>query len=328
MKKIYGVWIIGAGGIGSRHLQALKKVRFPLKIIVIDPSEQSLNIAKERYDSMPKGSLDHEIEYKNKIPKIKKKKIDIAIVATCSDVRATTIKELLKYHDLKYLILEKILFNHKGDYSEIDKIINKKGVKTWVNCPMRMMPTYQKIEPYFKGKKISYIVTYSKLGLMTSVIHYLDHIAHLSGTTEFEINTTGLDPRHVPSKRKGFLEFNGTLTAHFANGSNTSLTCYPDGTAPVIVEIHSDRARYIGRETEEKAWLATATNNWQWEELEAPIPFQSQLTNILVEQLISTGKCDLVSYDESKKIHLNMLESLLKFIRGYSSKKYNYYPFT
>lgn len=328
MKKIHNIWVIGAGGIGSRHLQALKKIRFPLRITVIDPSEQSLNIAKERYNSMPKGSLEHEIEYENKIPKIKKEKIDIAIIATRSDVRATTVKELLKYHDLKYLLLEKILFNNKRDYSEINKIIQKKRIRAWINCPMRMMPTYQKIEKYFKNKRISYLVTWSKFGLMTSAIHYLDHVSYLSDTTEFKVNTVSLDPKPAPSKRSGFLEFNGTLTAHFRNGSNVSLTCYSKGSIPIIVEINTDNARYIGRESEGKAWLAKADNNWQWEELEAPIPFQSQLTTTLIENILTKGKCNLASYEESKKIHLNMLEPLKIFLNKNLRKKYTNYPFT
>lgn len=327
MKKIHSIWIIGAGGIGSRHLQALKKINIPLKINVVDPSEQSLNIARERYDSMPKGLLDHLIEYVNKISMVKKEMIDIAIIATCSDVRAAAVKELLKYHDVEHLILEKILFNNKQDYSKIDKIINKKDIRTWVNCPMRMMPTYQKIEKYFRNKKISYMVTGSKFGLVTNAIHYLDHAAYLSGTTEFVADTAGLDPNPIPSKRKGFLEFNGIMTAHFTNGSDAYLTCHPDGNAPVIVEIHSDSARYIGRESEGKAWLARADNNWQWEELEAPIPFQSQLSTILVENILNTGKCELVQYDESKNIHLNMLEPLRSFLNK-NNDKYNNYPFT
>ena len=212
-----------------------------------------------------------------------------------------------------------------------EKIVNKKRIKTWVNCPMRMMPAYQNIEKYFKGKIISYTVTGitgNDVGLITSSIHYLDHVAHLSGTTKFIINTAGLDPRIIPSKRKGFVEFNGTLTAHYNNGSSANIISYPKGNAPIIVQIHSNNAIYIGRESEHKAWLATEENNWQWEELEAPIPFQSQLTTVLVDKILTTGKCDLVSYNESKNIHLNMLEPLLKFLNKNSKSKYEAYPFT
>lgn len=328
MSKEYSIFIIGAGQIGSRHLQALKKVGVPLNITVVEPNEQSLNTAKERYDSMSRGTIDHKITYKNRISEIKKSRIDIAIIATCSDIRAESVKNLLEFRDVKYLILEKILFNKKSHYSEIRKIIAGKKIRAWINCPMRMMPAYQNIEKYFKNKKISYSVTGSQFGLITNAIHYLDHAAYLSGTTDFKIDASGLESKTIKSKRKGFIEFNGTLNSNFKNGSNVSLTCYSSGEAPVIVEIHTDSARYIGRESEGKAWFTNIDNGWKWEELEAPISFQSQLTNILVEKILKTGKCDLVSYEESEKIHLNLLAPLLVFLNKNSKKRYSIYPFT
>jgi len=324
---MFDIYIIGAGQIGSRHLQALKKVSPLLSITVIDPNTESLKTAGELYANMPAGPSQHKIEYLTEVPK-NKKLIDLAIIATCSDVRAKITAELLKSVKVKYLVFEKILFNKKSDYKSIDKFLHESKATAWVNCSMRMMPTYQKIEEYFKNKQISYIVTGSKFGLITNTIHYLDHVAHLSGTTEFKVNTADLDPKPTESKRKGFLEFNGTLTAHFANGSNASITCYPDGAAPVIVEIHSDKARYIARESEKKAWLARADNHWLWEEVRAVIPPQSQLTTTLTESILKNGGCHLVTYKESKKIHLQMLKPLLKFLNKNSKKKYNFYPFT
>ena len=64
------VAIIGAGNVGSRHLQALKAVDFPLSIMVIDPDLNSLAIAKERYNSIPLGIYQHQIEYFQKIEDI------------------------------------------------------------------------------------------------------------------------------------------------------------------------------------------------------------------------------------------------------------------
>lgn len=324
MKRVF---IIGGGQIGSRHLQALKKVNFPLSITVIDSSPKSLKMAQERYNSLPEGQYTHSVEYALKIPK-NTTLCDLAIVATCSDVRSKMTKELLSSVKVRYLILEKILFDKKSDYDSIDKMIRQSKTKTWVNCPMRMMPTYQNIEKHFRDKRISYIVTGSKLGLVTNAIHYLDHVCHLSDTTKFEVNTEGLDRKTIPSKRKGFLELTGTLTANFPNGSNISISSYPQGDAPVVVEIHSDSAKYMGWELAGRAWLANADNEWQWQELEAPITLQSQLTTILAEKILNTGNCELVSYSESRKIHLQMLEPLLKFLNKNNKKKYNRYPFT
>ena len=41
MSKIYRVVIIGAGGIGSRHLQGLKRSEIPIEIEIVDPSKSS-----------------------------------------------------------------------------------------------------------------------------------------------------------------------------------------------------------------------------------------------------------------------------------------------
>ena len=57
------VVIIGAGNIGSRHLQALKAVKIPLEIFVIDPSQASLDLSKERYKSMPEGKFSEEVNF-------------------------------------------------------------------------------------------------------------------------------------------------------------------------------------------------------------------------------------------------------------------------
>ena len=82
MKKV--VALIGAGNIGSRHLQALKKVGFPLKIIVVEPDSNSLITAKERYNSVLDLRFQHEIRYYNKT-EASNEEIDLAIIATNSN---------------------------------------------------------------------------------------------------------------------------------------------------------------------------------------------------------------------------------------------------
>lgn len=324
---MFEVYIIGAGQIGSRHLQALKAVGSLLSIKVVDPNPVSLKTARERYESVPKRQFQHKIEYLTQIPK-NKKMVNLAIVATCSDIRAEVIKKLLALSKIKNLILEKILFNKRSDYEAIEKLFQKSKTKAWVNIPLRVMPAYIKTREYFKNQRISYIITGSKIGLITNAIHYFDHVAFITGSTGYELSTSGLDLRPIKAKRKGFLELNGTLTARFKNGSNVSLTCYPDGDTPIITEISSGSARYIGRESEGKAWLARADNNWQWQEIEAEIPRQSKITTDLAESILNKGTCNLVEYKESAKIHLNMLEPLLRFLNKNTTKKYNHYPFT
>ena len=114
----------------------------------------------------------------------------------------------------------------------------------------------------------------------------------------------------------------------FKNGSVGDFICNKKGNIPSLVQFHCSKARCIVRETEGKAWVSRADGNWNWQEIGASIPFQSQLTTKLAEDILSKGTCQLTEYEQSAKIHLQLLEPLLKFLNKHSSKKFNYYPFT
>jgi len=318
--------IIGAGQLGSRHLQALKLVNRPLDISVIDPSEGSLRIAMERYDSI-KSKYDHKIEYINKIKKFDQT-IDLAIVATNSDIRAEVIRELLKFNKVKYLILEKLLFTKKRDYTEIAKLLIKNKIKTWVNCPRRTMPFYKNLKKYFDNKKIQFYVNRGQVGQITDMIHFIDYIAYLTNCYDFKVDTSLLDKKIIPSKRKGFLEINGSVIFNFKNGSVGNFACYTDGDAPIQINIFDGETHYIIRQNEDKAWMSDLKNNWKYTEVEAPIIYQSQLTKDLAENLFNEGNCLLPTYKESVKLHIPLLDSLKNFINKNSKNKFNYYPFT
>ncbi|OGZ12729.1 MAG: hypothetical protein A3D67_02870 [Candidatus Lloydbacteria bacterium RIFCSPHIGHO2_02_FULL_51_22] len=321
-KKIY---IIGVGGIGSRHLQALKAVKSPLEITAVDRSEESLCVAKDRFEAMPEGTVLHQIEYRANIPK--GEKVAIAIIATTSSVRAALTKELLEKSEVKYLILEKLLFQKKNDYDRVGGLLESRKVKTWVNCNMRMVPFYRALKKEFQGQKITYILHGNQSGLLTDLTHHLDFIMFLTGAKNFSVRTGMLDKKTKASKRKGHLELTGTLHAEFDDGSVGLFRCDTAGATPKIIEILSHDRRYIIREPENKAFVSLSPE-WQWEEVSATIPYQSQMTTLLVEGLLAKGICTLPSYEEASQSHLQALEPLRKFLNSISSKKYTSYPFT
>lgn len=321
---MFRIKIIGAGQLGSRHLQALKGVKQPLDIQVIDPSDASLQVAKERYESVPSGQ-EHKISFSTTFERTDA--TDVAIVATNSDVRRKALDSLFDASETKLLVVEKLLFNKRDDYAEVESKLRKTGAKAWVNCPMQVMPVYERIRANLAATPISYRVTGSQFGLVTNAIHYIDHAVHLSGCEEFELDISGLDITPIPSKRPGFLELNGTLVARFADGSRCEITCYQSGTAPVVVEIFNDKNRYVVRESEGKLWHAGESSKWAWVEQAAPIPYQSQITTDVIESLLRTGDCGLTPYATSVRIHLRLLDPLLELIRSQSPETTGY-PFT
>jgi predicted dehydrogenase len=321
---MFKIKVIGAGQLGSRHLQALKSVKYPLEIKVVDPSESSLRIAKERYEAIQSG-LNHKVSFCVDLDS--DAGTDVAIIATNSDVRRLAIERLIEVSKPRLLVLEKLLFNNKNDYEYIESRLSDVGAKAWVNCPMRVMPTYEKIRKELSQKRITYRVTGGQFGLVTNAIHYIDHVAHLTGCEYFEIDTSGLDEKPIASKRKGFLELTGTLRAHFSNGSICEMNCDSSGSAPVIVEIFTESERYIVRESEAKLWSSGINSNWVWSEHSAAIPFQSQITTDVVESLLASNNCHLTPYASSAAIHLLLLDPLLNFMRS-QSINLDEYPFT
>jgi predicted dehydrogenase len=321
---MHRVKIVGAGQLGSRHLQALQSIETPLEIHVIDPSVPSLEIAKERFETVKKHEL-HQAVFTQKFEKTGP--TDVSIVATNADTRRAAVESLLEMSDVNYLVLEKLLFVERADYVAVDEMLAQRNTSAWVNCPMRVMPPYEKIRAVLQGKPLSYRVTGSRFGMVTNAIHYIDHMAHLTGCLSYKLDLHGLHNQPVPSKRAGFLELNGTLVANFEDGSRCEITCYPNGNAPVIVEIFNENDRFIVRESEGMLWHSGTQTNWIWTEDAAPIPYQSQITSDVVSSLLMEGSCRLTPYKTSSLIHLSMLDPLLEFVRTKAAHT-SAYPFT
>lgn len=95
MKKIA---IIGAGQLGSRHLQALSKVRDEATLYIVDPLEESLKISERRF---------HEVKSVNKkLVSLKEisdlpKELEFVIISTNSKERLGVLKELVAHAKVK-----------------------------------------------------------------------------------------------------------------------------------------------------------------------------------------------------------------------------------
>ncbi|CAM3002947.1 Gfo/Idh/MocA family oxidoreductase [Legionella worsleiensis] len=322
MKKIL---IIGAGQLGSRHLQSLNLLNEQLDITVVDPSVASLETARSRFEATI-AQVTHQINYTQKLTDTHT--VDVAIIASTAQSRRTIVEDLLKQVEVKHLVLEKILFTQEQDYYDIAELLSRHQTKTWVNCTMRMMPYYQNLNTLFHNEAVQYHVTGSQYGLITNAIHYLDHAAYITGDNEFELDTHLLDKHIIESKRAGYYELTGTLVARFANGSQAFINCDKHGSAPIQIEIYNHKNRIISKEWEQKAWQTGVDKDWKWEEVNAPIPFQSTLTAELVHSLLTTNRCSLTDYTTSMQIHLQLLKPLKSFVAENRLTSHMDYPFT
>lgn len=304
--------IIGAGQLGSRHLQGILKYdKEKLSVYVSDPSNDALLISKERAAEVVHNHDLHFITDSTKLPK----NAEIAIVATNANVRELATNDLLEKTSLKYIILEKVLFQELEAYNRFEKIISNYNTKIYVNHPRRLTPTYSEIAQKIKivGGRSFFSIVGEYWDLGCNALHMIDLFMFLSNSSLKSINTDGIDTTIVPSKRKGYIEFTGCITGLMENNDSFSLTSLPGERGPLTIQVATNGNRWFVQEGGTKSVLHLgAENNYALNQNVFFQDYQSNLTTNVITNLLENETCDLPSYEESANTHKIFIEALLK----------------
>jgi predicted dehydrogenase len=304
--------IIGSGQLGSRHLQAMAHLKQDATVWVADVSPESLALAKQRWEQT--GAPEHvHVKFVSSI-NLLPSQLSAAIVATNAAIRKQVIKDLLEHSQVPYLVIEKFLFNQIEDFDEVENLLKTKKVKAWVNCPRRMYPGYHSLANHLKPP-VRIQVSGSSWGLACNSIHWLDLLNFLQPGLQYFITGGELSEPH-PSKRAGYLEFFGSLEIKDEWGNLLELVCEKGETIFVDIVISGNKdGQYQRFHISEQQQLILPEEKTEEHETE-PEAFivynQSQLSGRLMEQIISTGDCDLTTYKQSTSLHKLLLKFFLK----------------
>ena len=282
--------LIGAGQLGSRHLQGLALLSQPARVTVVDPFPASLATAQERFAQVEQQNIEAVFTQSfDELPQV----LDGAVVATGADRRREAVERLLARSRVRVALLEKVLFQRSEDYSAIGTLLDKTGTRAWVNCSQRLWPFFRDLRPKTLGKSnVRITVRGANWGLGCNAIHNLDLLSFMTGSAKCRLESK-LDAGTVPSKRPGFIEFTGTLAALGENGNQVIQTSDREGDAPFEIEVKTPELQSTWRVTD-------------------PTPRQSQLTHTVLAQMIDRGTSVLPGYAESAALHVPMLEVFLR----------------
>ena len=300
---MYQVAIIGAGQLGSRHLQGLKLASSPLSITVMDNNDESLNIARERYNAVsPIG--EKNINYVTSIDKLPTE-LDLVIIATGSKPRATIVKSLLDHAKVKCLVLEKVLFPSLADYNNVARLLKDKCVRCWVNCPRRMYGSYKQIKETIDPTKPVYMTNADEdWGLCCNAIHIIDIFLYLTEEMSYTVETRFLNDEVKDSKRCGYIEMTGAIKVVTPNGNELTLISEKDFKGEKNFMIENDHNVYDISEGDGKWSMNGNTYHYS-------TPYQSQLTGVLADELLITGGCSLTPFNTSVEYHKPFIEAML-----------------
>ena len=310
---MYSIVIIGVGGIGKRHLESVLRSNMELDIYVIDSNQETVNAVVASNGKRVVGGTTMDI-----LPK----EIDVTIIATSSGVRRAVFEQLVVHSTVRNVIFEKVLFQRKEDYFEVARLLKEKGIHAWVNCARREMNSYISLQKSIKKiESFTFHLAGGDWGLGCNGIHILDLIQFLSGSRACKIDNLNLLPMVADSKRAGYKEVYGTILGNCGKCQGFSITCYRDSALPMHIVLSGEDFRYVIIEGEHKILLMRQDNDWVVEEKEFPIAYVSQITQSVVENILTSGNCNLPEYDEAMQLHLVYLEPLIKFFEEQGMEK-------
>lgn len=302
------VAVIGAGNIGTRHLQAILKCSEVERIFAMEPSAQAVEKARQAL-----GEEQGRVTFCSETAQLPPA-LDVVIVAVNSMVRRQIVEQLLAAVHVRYLILEKVLFPRVEDYEAVRQLLERTGTSAWVNCVRRSWPYTRRLQELFaNSERVSMQVSGNLWGIGCNTIHYVDWLCAITKSDLVPVfDYSRLDNEILESKRSGYVEFTGELSATLGahtlrliswqgvfDGFHITLE---DSTKLCTLREVGDRGVNIIRDR--------ATGAEQTEEYECP--YQSNLTNRVLSTLLSKNVCPLVGYEQSARQHIPMIQTFLK----------------
>ena len=307
--------IIGAGNIGSRHLQALAKLEFKLNIFVVDPNPISIKTSRERYNEVATNQ-NIKVTYHDSIILLPSK-LDLVIIATTSEYRYLVLEEIVQNFNIDYIIFEKFLFQKLSEYKTAKNLLKNNKIKAWVNCWPRITNIFQELKESLDLNSIVSINVYgSNWGLASNSIHFIDLFNYLIGGTNNQIIKVIKPTVYVKKTSEGivkekFFDLSGSIVGLF-NRIPYSIISYNKGVVPLTVEVVSEESVQTINLDTKTCSLSSLDNDWKSESYNIEIPHQSDQTYIHVEKILKSNECDLCKYDLSFDLHYYFLNYLIK----------------
>lgn len=299
----------------------MAKIDIPLILQVVDPSVNSLNVARERYLEIPHNDNINSIDFLTDIDNMNTN-LDLCIIATNADIRFKVFQELVSKKNVSNIILEKVVFQTNRHFEEAKNLMLEKKISCWVNCPRRTFPIYKILKKHFSDDNIiECCVSGRDWGLACNGIHFIDLLSFFADDVSYQIDNSGLASHIRESKRAGFIEVAGGLTGIFSKGSRIKLECISNSAEELTISLNTSRLRVFLNESQGVGKIARKENAWDEEALTFKMPFQSELTHHVAKDILETGTCSLTDFDESFTLHKPYLEAIKNHVETVEQRK-------
>ena len=296
------IMVLGFGGIGFRHYEALLKViKKEDRIVIIDPSEEAYELFKSV------ASQDDRIEFFSSLCNSTAGHFDLLVSATSALHRC---KSLVKFNEMctaKHVLLEKVVFSTCEEFDLLEATMGAQVETFFINHPYRYYPFYEKIKKLANfSDHFQMDVNVGNWGLLSNSLHKIDLCEYLFSTRVIEVDCSGLSPLLFESKRAGYFEASGKIKVTYANGGCLTIS-HQKSNRDWEMDIAFGGYSIALNLTTKKLVLREPRGQVGLDDI--CVPFQSELTGSYLQDMIS-GTCRLTTFPESRRQHEVLLKSL------------------
>lgn len=290
--------IVGFGGMGCRHAQSLVNSFEKASIYVIEPNkhifEKNLALIEQKFNNKIKRlSNFNEINFK----------VEFCVIATSSGPRFDILKHLLQL-DIKYFLVEKVVFQNLIQFKEISKIIGAK--KVYVNFVNRYFDNYIRIRKEIKDKPFSIDIIGGEFGLGCNALHYFDLFQYF-GARKIKLDKFKLIKSLNNNKRGDqYIELLGQISLKSENGSKLNISSDEkrEGGVDLVIKT-SEGSHYIN----EGSFKHIHFSENSIETSPLFVQYTSNLTSIIYSDIINS-ECFLPTISETQNIHSLLFEAV------------------
>ena len=315
------ILVVGAGEIGSRHLQALAKSFREYNIFVVDPSDEALKVSMERIEVFKRN--DTKFVFLNHYELIPYE-IDLAIISTSAKQRLELVIYLLNNFKIKYWILEKLLVQSSADLVSMNALFHNNN-NVWVNMPRRSIRWMQKIQENIEtAKPVFFSVEATNLGLACNSVHFIDMAMWFLKQGNITLDSTDLSQKWYEAKRSTFWEIEGLIKGTFKNGSKMYLLDKRVLKKPTsyIIKIIEEQYTWL---IDEEAGTAKRSDGLS---ITGSMPLQSEMTGDIADEIFKLGKSSLPTLKMAMEPHEKLLNLLEKHWRTFGNFESERVPIT
>ncbi len=289
--------IIGFGNLGKRYYESISQ----LKEFTVKDNTRNINIFI--YDPYVNANIEGVTVVNSLSIGVT---IDLAIIATCADIRYTVAKELIENNKVNKIVFEKFMFLKREEYDEMKLLLHKYDIKAWVNCTRREYDAYSYIKQKLDGV-VNMIVVGDNWGLCCNGIHYLDIFYFLGGKVE---SLRVKDCEIIDAKRPGYKEMNGTI---YSSDDRFQIKSSNISSTKIVKKIWNDRYDFILVNSNNCLTVIEhdKLNNF-FDTREFKIPYLSEIAKDFVTHIIEDTKVLLPTFTESCEPHVKLLDLFKK----------------